>query len=835
MLERSTLNSLGDYALPLSGRAVPGAAMARICAWSEPVGEGVWRFHEMARLWGVIIENRIPNPDEGQIGYMTQVLGTDFQPTAAFAEAALERWMPRMSPENRRAFAEALERQYAALTAAGKPVGVLKNLYIKLMCWLYYRFERLMPLLGRDDLPKLLYMGEAVTAHELTMLAMLRDMGVDVLLVLTGGDEAYRRVDAESKWSQLYAEAGMGPFPEGFTLKAFRKAHQADPAGAARRPEAAARPQNPASPAGPSRRPDEAARPGGSPSAPAGPVSRPGEAAPGAAGRANAAAPPPRGTVDRVAAPPRPAPVVAENYFKPPAWEMCTNAWMTEADYAQLLTPPEARGGDPKLLYNGYIRLRGVRDRLEYLNDLHRFYRQLTAAGRTVAAVDGPLPKPEPEALNAVRRRSRYASTEEMIVDLAANLPGEAPDPLLRLMQRAFAQAVRLAAKAQPNPNRLLAAAVVLLCHIRRAYGELFRGWKPGDVPAFILMGGCRDADEALFVRWLARMPVDVLLPAPDLEKPCVLADAALLELAGEESLEADRFPRDDATLRLSTMAAHAEKDLDALLYADSGLYRNRQFARGNAVTLRTTFDELFILWDQELRYRPGFSAGEGGVTMPVLYAKVSGVEGGRLPAYWQKVRQLAGKDALFVRQLPMALDGENYQPLALKYLKYDRINREGLKRDRRYPFALLREELQDHLFDKLQLMLDRRLIAGTFVNGTEYTVLATALGMGKALLRMLQAFDFTRKNPKVVCVDAREDGATLQDAILLTLLNLVGFDVALFVPTGYQTVERFLADNLPVEHQIGEYLYDLTPPALEAMPQAKPSGWLDRLFRRET
>jgi hypothetical protein len=219
---------------------------------------------------------------------------------------------------------------------------------------------------------------------------------------------------------------------------------------------------------------------------------------------------------------------------------------------------------------------------------------------------------------------------------------------------------------------------------------------------------------------------------------------------------------------------------------------------------------------------------------MPVLFAKVSGVEGGRLPAYWQRVRQLAGGEALYVRQLPMPLEEGSFQALALKALKNGHIDRELLRRDRRYPFALLREELQDHLFDKLQLMLDRRLIEGTFVNGTEYTVLATALGMGKGLLRMLQAFDFTRKNPKVVCVDAKEDGATLQDAILLTLLNLVGFDVALFVPTGYRTIERFMADNLPVEHQIGEYIYDLTAPELDAMPQARRSGWLDRLFRRE-
>jgi len=812
MPERTTLNRLDDFALPLSRRPVPGATMARICGWSASVEEGVWRFHEMARQWGVIIEDRIPNPDEGQVDYMTQVLGTDFEPTAAFAEAALERWMPRMSDANRRAFGEALARQYDALQRRGKPAGVLKNLYTKLMCWLYYRFERLMPLLGRDDAPKLLYMGEAITAHELTMLAMLRDMGVDVLLVLTGGDGAYLRVDPDGQWSQLYAEPGMGPFPEGLSLKRLRQAHRTAPSGAAGRPAGqAARPQ---------------------PSAPA-------PKRPSAGGNPPSVSIPPRhGAGERSVvpptAPPRTAPVRAENYFRAPAWDLCTNAWMTGPEYGQLLTPPPSRGDDPKLLYNGFIRLRGVRDRLDYLNHLHRLYRQLVDGGRTVVEVDGPLPKAEPEALNAMRRRSRYASTEEMIVDLAGNLPADAPDALQRLMQRAFAQVVRLVAKDAPNPNRLLVMAVVLLCRIRRYHAQLFKGWRPDRVPVFILMGGCADADDALYVRWLARMPVDVLLPVPNLEKPCALSDEMLLELTGEESLDVARFPRDDATLRLSTMAAHAEKDLDALLYADSGLYRNRQFVRANAVTLRTTYDELFILWGQELRYRPGFSADGDGVTMPVLFAKVSGVEGGRLPAYWQKVRQLAGGDALFVRQLPMPLEAGAYQALALKALKNGRIDRQVLRQDRRYPFALLREELQDHLFDKLQLMLDRRLIEGTFVNGTEYTVLATALGMGKELLRRLQAFDFTRMSPKVVCVDAKEGGATLQDAILLTLLNLVGFDVALFAPTGYRTIERFLADNLPVEHQIGEYIYDLTPPELDAMPQAKTTGWLDRLFRRD-
>lgn len=820
MLERSTLTTLGDYALPLSRRATPGPYFARVCAWSPEIRDDLWRYHEMARQWGVIIENRVPNPDEGQIGYMQQTLGPDFEPTAAFAEAALDRWMPRMSPANRHAFAEGLERQYRELARQGKPAGVMKNLYIKLMCWLYYRFERLMPLLGREDLPKLLYVGETITGHELAMLDMLCGMGTDVLLVLTGGDEAYLRVDPQSRVSQLCAVANGGPFPAGFSLKQLRQ----EMASSTAVPGAKSGPPRASGPA------TQANRPAGTPSQhPPVPAGR------GDGGEAMRNRPP----IVRPSASPTPVKrekVVAERYFAPPAHEMCTNAWMAEADYRQLLTPPSSRGSDPKLFYNGFVRLRGVRDKLDYLNDLRRFYDQLIAAGRGVVAVDGPLPRPEPEELNAIRRRSRYASAEEMIVDLAGNLPSGTPEELQRLMQRAFTQVMRIAAKAQPNLNRLLVTAVVLLCRVRRWHGALFKGWKPGETPVFILMGGCADEDDALYVRWLARLPADVLLPVPDLSKPCALVDETLLELAGEETLEAAKFPRDDATMRLSTMAAHAERDLDTLLYADSGIYRNRQFARGNAVTLRTTYDELFILWDQELRYRPGFDAGEDAVNMPVLYAKISGVEGGKLPAYWQKVRSLAGKDVLYVRQLPMPCvqGGGAHQALAQKALKNGRIDREGLKRERRYPFALLRDELQEHIFDKLQLMLDRRLIRGTFVNGTEYTVLATALGMGKELLRMLQAFDFTRGNPKVVCVDAKEGGATLEDAILLTLLNLLGFDVALFVPTGYQTIERFLADNLPVEHQIGPYIYDLTAPALDEIPQAKPSGWFDRLFRRE-
>ena len=50
---------------------------------------------------------------------------------------------------------------------------------------------------------------------------------------------------------------------------------------------------------------------------------------------------------------------------------------------------------------------------------------------------------------------------------------------------------------------------------------------------------------------------------------------------------------------------------------------------------------------------------------------------------------------------------------------------------------------MQDYLLEKLQLLIDQKLIKGTFENGTEYTVVSTALNLSKDVLRLIQKFDF--------------------------------------------------------------------------------------------
>ena len=779
MYQRVVALSPDDCFLAISKRRQRGVFFLRVTKYSDSIREWLWKFHEAARVRGVILEKQIGNPDERQLNYYTETMGNDFQPERFFIQQALQKWMPRMQERPRAEFAEIVSGLLKEMQRQGKTEGMLKNAYIKLMCWIYYRFEQLFPFLGEDDAPKILYEGSTITNHELLLLRTLSVMGTDIVLLETQSDDAYKRLDAASLCSQLLLVPDGRKFPPDFSLKSLRKAHM--------------RPQTLLQPMQPTRMPLQGA---------------PNEAA-------------------------SHLPDV-EARLTPPAKTACTNAWMKKADWQEILTPPVMREAKSGSFCNAFIRVSGAQDRLTYVNELYQFYQQLQSGRRKVCILDGAIPVPSPEEIQKIRRRN-YRSAEEMMLDLIGNIPAAASVELQRLMQFSFVRTMKQAQAREENVNRLTTAAVYLLCWIQRYQESIFQGWRDGDIPCVLKMGGCETEREALYMLYLSRLPVDILIFAPNLNQSCVLQADHLLEMTEKESLPLMPFPRQSGNLTMSTVASYAEREIATELYGDTGLYRNRQFDHANAITLQTTYDEIFLLWDQELKYRPNFSTGEQSVNMPVIYAKISGVENGKMTPYWQKAKTLAmSKDTMLIKQFPITLgEKDPFQALAVKGLKDGRIRREEWKTNRQYPFGLLRTEMQEHILDKAQEMLDERIIRGTFENGTEYTVLATILNMQREILRLIQGFDFTKKNPKLVVISTKEQKPALADAILLTFLNRVGFDIVLLVPTGYQTIEPYLRDCFPIEHQIGTFVYDQEIPDFASMTEPRGLQKLNHFFRR--
>lgn len=56
--------------------------------------------------------------------------------------------------------------------------------------------------------------------------------------------------------------------------------------------------------------------------------------------------------------------------------------------------------------------------------------------------------------------------------------------------------------------------------------------------------------------------------------------------------------------------------------------------------------------------------------------------------------------------------------------------------------------------------------------------MIAQILDLPKEILRLIQKFDFTKKNPKLIYINTGETMISLQDSILVTFLNLAGFDI---------------------------------------------------------
>ena len=149
----------------------------------------------------------------------------------------------------------------------------------------------------------------------------------------------------------------------------------------------------------------------------------------------------------------------------------------------------------------------------------------------------------------------------------------------------------------------------------------------------------------------------------------------------------------------------------------------------------------------------------------------------------------------------------------ATEFYKNGKLQRNKIKIHSKYQYDILREDIQELILDKLQLLIERKLIKGIGESGVEYTVVAQVLNLPKEIIRLIQKFDFTKKNPKLIYINTTEKMISLEDSILVAFLNLVGFDIVFFVPTGFQSVEKYLNNSIIEEHQIGEYKYDLHVP----------------------
>lgn len=221
MLRRTSIEKLDDYFIDLGKRKNKGIYFYRINGYNRQIHEFIQRYYETARLSGVIIEGKLQNPDTNNLAYYNEIMGNDFQMSMGFMMSSLKKWLPRMNDSQRENVAGSIYDTLMGLKRAGKNDNMLKNAYIKFMCWLYYKFERIVNHLGDEKLPKILYEG-TISTYELLLMNVLAIAGCDIVLLQYQGDAAYQKIDPDSTKSIDLKLPGMNTFPPSFSLKQIR-------------------------------------------------------------------------------------------------------------------------------------------------------------------------------------------------------------------------------------------------------------------------------------------------------------------------------------------------------------------------------------------------------------------------------------------------------------------------------------------------------------------------------------------------------------------------------------------------------------------------------------
>lgn len=755
MLEHKKICNLNDFFTDLSLRQSRGVYFYRINGYSEEIRGFIKKYYDVARRSGVVIEGKIPNPDEKNLSYYSEIMGMNFQMNIEFMNASLKKWLPRMNEFQRKSVAASIYDSLDLLRKAGKTENMLKNAYIKFMCWLYYKFERIVNQLGENNLPKILYEGD-ISNYELMLISILSNAGCDVVLIQYHGDQQYLKVDAKSKMSDELQMNGLKAFPTDFSIKVIRDEIQNDLNN------------------------------------------------------------------ERL-------------YGTRPSINNCTNAWISGKGFQDITQGITIRGNEEKYFYNCFIRMNGVEDKLTYANELFQLQLEIRNSQRKLVIVNEEIAKPTPEEIAGIKRNN-YVKSDQMIMDLASNIKYSANVELQRIIHKAFVDIILNEQKKGENLNRLTNKAVYLLCWLKRYLPLLFSNWKAPEISCFIYLGGCKNENEAMFISVLARLPIDVLILSPNLNAKCCLDDKLLYEINYQESLAITVYPEENSQIRMGTVAYHAERELDTLMYQDSGIFRNQQYGKANIICLQTMYEEIKLLWDQELKYRPSFSTVDSVVNIPVIFSKISGVKDGLVAQYWTSIRELITEDTFVIKKAPFI---ESTSPNPMKaftseFYKNGKLQKSKIKNHPQYTYGILREDMQDFILEKLEYMISQKLIKGIGENETEYLVIAQVLNLPKDVIRMIQKFDFTKRNPKLIYINTAETIISLEDTILTSFLNSIGFDILFFIPTGYQSIEKFFNQKLMEEHQIGEYEYDMQVPELKGLSlnNTRPS-WRDKIFKR--
>ncbi|SUY64405.1 tellurium resistance protein [Clostridium sporogenes] len=142
-----------------------------------------------------------------------------------------------------------------------------------------------------------------------------------------------------------------------------------------------------------------------------------------------------------------------------------------------------------------------------------------------------------------------------------------------------------------------------------------------------------------------------------------------------------------------------------------------------------------------------------------------------------------------------------------------------------------MKTSLQKTIIKKINDIFELPLFKKEVTKEFKLKILMTILNIDKNLIELLQSFDFPFKIPKLIIYSKDENGFSDEDSIIITFLNLIGFDILIITPTGYNNIENQIPNKFYDIHQFEKINLNLELPNLNNINKKKFS-FFSKLFK---
>ncbi|QCR32439.1 YceG family protein [Lysinibacillus sp. SGAir0095] len=483
-----------------------------------------------------------------------------------------------------------------------------------------------------------------------------------------------------------------------------------------------------------------------------------------------------------------------------------------------------------------------------YKNELFRLDEQLTNYGRYVR-FDGPILTPQNNEMSYFKNFIGTSLTQDIPalkkqgLSLFFNSRIFYGHSHYAAIHKSLQQVLDLFLKNESfvNTSKVETFVVKILIWLQRILPKLYpTNMIEKDIPKIIFYGEIK-AHEIYFLIFLSLMGMDVLYIHTEPVKEQRFSQIDPTEtfskiMVYSNSFALEPFPLEAKRVRKNTVTFEAKEEIEGFLYGeDVGIFKTRQFESGSTkpITLRTTHDELKILWYEDAKVRPEFQVKNEIVSVPNLFVKVSGTYP-QIEEYWKELFELKSTaNTVFKEKVdftPVTYSRQEMYSTSFIFDANGLIEKEKLFKHPLYKFSYLNQTVQDFMVGKMNELIKSDMFLQEMTNDLRIKILMTIITMDKEFLRLVESFDFTGKVPKIVVYDHKPDNFTESDIILLCYFNLVGADILIYTPTNYNNIEAWINQNYFDIHQLPSVQFDMEIP--KELPKEKTS-FLKRFFKR--